>query len=341
MNCETTFHGLCLGLYAAGVLIAQWMQAWQSSGVCRLIRHSHYWAIKVILCAVGLSSGYGAGFAWTFLPRTLSLLYEMFVEGQTLRDAFAEQYATYWKITKRIMSRLFVFVICIGLGSRAALAQDHVGNVLSGKAKMQILYRYEEAEMLPKPDRIIIQDFANNGPLVAETSRRHHHEPDSSVMPDELVQQLQKSFAKALMGQFKKMKVESERVPDASAVVGPALIVEGEFTSIVPGNARRRIIVGFGRGASDLRTHVIISEVVEGQKTVLLECNLDSRSGRQPGAILTTSGTGFAIGVATGYFGDKMSSTVQADASRMAKLVGKQTKAIMVAQRWIATQSTI
>jgi hypothetical protein len=30
-----------------------------------------------------------------------------------------------------------------------------------------------------------------------------------------------------------------------------------------------------------------------------------------------------------------MSSTVQADASRMAKLVGKEIKAIMVAQRWI------
>jgi hypothetical protein len=336
MDLEIIFRGLCLGWYAARVLFAQLMETWQNSDVFWLIHHPQYWTFDVILRAVGLSSGYGSRLAWTFLPRTLSLLYDVFIEGQTLRDAFAEQYATHWKMTKRILSRLCVFVICAGLGSRSVAAQDHVGNMLSGKATIQILYRSEEPQMLPKPDRVIIQDFVNNGPVVVdERARSHFHKPDSSTIPDELVRQLQKSFAKTLIGQIKKMKVEPKSMPDASTVVGPALIVEGEFTSIAPGNARRRIIVGFGRGASDLRTHIIISEVVESQKIVLLECNIDSRSGRQPGAILTTSGTGFAAGVATGYFGDKMSSTVQADASRMAKLVGKEIKAIMVAQRWI------
>lgn len=172
-----------------------------------------------------------------------------------------------------------------------------------------------------------------------EEASRRHHGPDANVTPDGLVEQLQDSLAKTLIGQFKKMNVESGRVSDASAIIGPALVIQGEFTWIAPGDSRKRIIVGFGRGASDLKTHVTISEVFNGQRTILLECDIDSQSGKKPGAILSASGTGFAVGVATGHIGDKRSSTAQADASRMAKLIAKQTKAIMVAQRWISKPS--
>ena len=101
---------------------------------------------------------------------------------------------------------------------------------------------------------------------------------------DILVQQLQDSFAKTLIGRFKKMNLECARVQDAKTITGPAL-VQGEFTTIAPGNPRARIIIGFGRGASDLETHVTISEVFNGQRTILLECNIDSKSGKKPGAI--------------------------------------------------------
>jgi len=203
------------------------------------------------------------------------------------------------------------------------------------------LQRYQGPESWPKPTQVVIQDFTNTSPIVAEgqASHHHHHGADSNMPSDETVRQLQDSLAKTLNGQFKKMKLKSERVSDASEVLGPALIVEGEFTTIVPGKSWKRVIVGFGSGASDLKTHVTISEVVNGQKTILLECNIDSQSGKKPGAVLSTSGTGFAIGVATGQLGDKRSSSVQAGASRIAKLIGKQTKSIMVAQQWLAKPS--
>ena len=244
-------------------------------------------------------------------------------------------------LTKRLIPHLFIFVICAAtLASSAASAQDHVGNVLGGKAKMEILYRYDGSEMLPKPTQVVIQDFTKTSSIVTdEAASHHHHRSDSNVTPDELVQQLQDNFTKTLIGRFKKMNVECVRVQDASTITGPALIVQGEFTTIAPGNPRARIIIGFGRGASDLKTHVTISEVVNGQRTILLDCNIDSQSGKKPGAILSTNGAGFAVGVAIGHFGDKRSATVQADASRMAKLIGKQTKAIMIAQQWIAKPS--
>jgi protein-S-isoprenylcysteine O-methyltransferase Ste14 len=323
--------------FSANVAIRD-AQKLKRDGLYRYVRHPSYLGIEVAFLAIALNSGNWACFAWIFLLPTAGLLYRIQVEERALRTAFGEDYAAYCRTTKRLIPGLFLFVICATSSlTGAAVAQDHVGNALGGKAQVELLHRYEGAEMLPKPTRVVIQDFAYTPPAVTDETtspRHHHHESDAAPIPEELVQQLRDGFAKTAIGQFKKMNLETDRVSDASVVMGPALVVEGEFNSIVPGSSRKRIIVGFGRGASDVKTHLIISEVVDGQKTVLLDCNIDSKSGKKPGAILSTSGTGFAIGVATGHFGDKMSSTVKADASRMAKLVVKQTKAIMVAQKW-------
>jgi Domain of unknown function (DUF4410) len=126
-------------------------------------------------------------------------------------------------------------------------------------------------------------------------------------------------------------------------VVGTALTVQGEFIAVSPANARQRVLVGLGRGASDIKTHVIVSLVANGSRVVLLDCNISSQSGKQPGALFDLIGSGggasFPIGVATGYIGDKRSSTAQADASRTAKLMEKQIEEVMVAQKWLPAKS--
>ena len=53
------------------------------------------------------------------------------------------------------------------------------------------------------------------------------------------------------------------------------------------------------------------------------EFNLNSASGKKPGAIATVGAGSLAMGVALGDAGDKK-GTVQADASQMAKAVAKQ-----------------
>ena len=309
----------------------------QRAGLYRLVRHPSYLGLEVAFFAIGLNKGNWACLATIFLLPTLGTLYRIHVEEEVLRGAFGEEYATYCRTTRRLIPGLFVFAICaIALASQTASGQTKVGNSISGGAKAEILNRYIGSELLPKPERVVIQDFTNAGPIVMDDHGHRHHGSEADATPDELVRQIQDSFAKTLIGVFKKIKLESGRVLDSSTIAGPVLIVQGEFLAVDQGNSRERIIVGFGRGESDIKAHVIISEVANGQRTVLLECNINSGSGKKPGAILSTNGEGFAAGVVTGHFGDKRSATVQADASRMAKLVGKQTKAIMIAQRWIA-----
>jgi hypothetical protein len=82
------------------------------------------------------------------------------------------------------------------------------------------------------------------------------------------------------------------------------------------------------------QTHVVVSSVVNGHATVVLELNLKSESGKKLGAVESVGGGSLALNAAEGDVGDR-SSTVQADASRMAKGAAKQVKQFMVAQKWI------
>ena len=135
------------------------------------------------------------------------------------------------------------------------------------------------------------------------------------------------------------VNVQSERAVDGmGATTGPVLIVEGEFAGIDEGDKTKRVMIGFGRGASDIKTHVTVSSFVNGTRTVVLEFNLNSASDKKPGAVATMGTGAIAVGAAVGDVGDKK-GTVQADASRMAKAVAKQIEAFMINQKWISAPS--
>jgi hypothetical protein len=115
---------------------------------------------------------------------------------------------------------------------------------------------------------------------------------------------VQDSFAKSFNSLFGKQNIVADRVPDANAISGPALIVQREFIVVNQGNATKRIMLGFGRGASDIRAQVVISLVSEGRKTLLLDCNINSQSGKKPGAIVGMGGGTVAVGAAAGDVGE-------------------------------------
>ena len=81
-----------------------------------------------------------------------------------------------------------------------------------------------------------------------------------------------------------------------------------------------------------------MSSLLKGTKTVVLEFNLNSASGKKPGAAATMGAGSLAVGAAVGDVGDKK-GTVEADASRMAKAVAKQIEAFMISQKWISDPS--
>ena len=246
------------------------------------------------------------------------------------------------------MTRRMCFVAClIAMAIELATAQSKAGNIVTGEAKVNLISSYSGSQVLPKPERVIIQDFTPVGDIITDESvaaRLHRdlslrHRSDEDSTPEVLTQQVQAIFSKTLVQEFTKVNVHSERAVDGmGAPMGPVLIVEGEFVAIDEGDKTKRVMVGFGRGASDIKTHVIVSSFVNGTRTVVLEFNLNSASGKKPGAPATMGAGSIAVSAAVGDVGDKK-GTVQADASRMAKAVAKQIEGFMNTQKWISAPS--
>jgi hypothetical protein len=233
------------------------------------------------------------------------------------------------------------------IAAHGAIAQSSTGNIVTGEAKAEIIRSYSDSEVLPTPVKVVIQDFASVGDIITDesTAARVHrrlslrHGSDEDSTPEVLTQQVQASFSKALIDELGKVTIQSERACDGGDIpTATVLVVEGEFIAIDEGNKTQRIIVGFGRGASDIKTHVTVSSFTKGEKTVVLEFNLNSASGKKPGAVASMGAGSLIAGAAAGDVGDKK-ETVQADASRMAKTIAKQIEGLMIAHKWISPPS--
>jgi hypothetical protein len=185
----------------------------------------------------------------------------------------------------------------------------------------------------------VIHDFAVrvagitlNESFAAQLHRRRSGDEDST--PAILGQHVQTPFADALEKELKKTHLPARRsIEEAAGGNGSKLMVAGEFVAIDEGNESRRMMIGFGRGGSDIKAHVTISLVSDGQSTVMLEFDMDSRSNKMPGALVTGGGS-LAVGTAGSALGERKSN-VEADATRMGTLVAKQIEGLMTRQRWV------
>jgi len=131
---------------------------------------------------------------------------------------------------------------------------------------------------------------------------------------------------------------ESALGANPEATVG-SLIIRGNFTTIKQGNKTARMMIGLGRGASDVQAHVLMTLITADGPILLREFNIDTTSGKKPGAVETLGVGSLAAGAAAGAATDGK-STVKGDTSRLANAVAKQLKQIITAQGWISNQAS-
>jgi hypothetical protein len=251
---------------------------------------------------------------------------------------------------------LALLACCRSNGSDAepTKAPNAVQNLIVGDTKVETLTHYQGPEPLPKPKQTLVYDFE----VPAETitmdesvgARLHRHrlrllqssEDDSS--PEVVAKQVRASFSKTLVAELQKTQVPTQVAETGTHAPQHVLLVQGNFTAVNEGNRSKRIMVGLGRGASDVCAHVKVSLTTDKQPVVLSEFNLNSESGKKPGAAegmgvsraATSAAAGGAGGVAAGSVGDAKAS-VEADATRMAQAVARQIEQLMIAQKWVSS----
>jgi hypothetical protein len=234
--------------------------------------------------------------------------------------------------------KVVMALLAIVMRIQGAHAQSSVGNFFTGDAKVEAVEHGGEAQIVPKPERVVIHDFTVRTDDIAldhsvagrlHRDRLWRHGTDEDSTPEVLAQHVQVAFYKALIDQLEKDHITAARAANGGAGgIGSSLVVDGEFTAIDEGSESKRVMIGFGSGASELKTHVTLSAVVAGRSAAVLTFDLDSKSGKSPGALPGMVAGSLVVGVATTTVGDKK-ATLDADASRLAELVAKQIESLM------------
>ncbi|WP_345817052.1 DUF4410 domain-containing protein (plasmid) [Paraburkholderia sp. PREW-6R] len=154
----------------------------------------------------------------------------------------------------------------------------------------------------------------------------------SDQVADEIVRELQ---SKGL---------HAERAQGPAPAGQSALIVEGSFNNLDEGKRRRRMLIGFGAGKSEVGASVnILYKPADGAPIPLQSFSADANSGHMPG-IATTAGVGAAAGrvattAATGASLHGVSEVkhngVSADVKKLGDSIAKQIVETCVANGWM------
>lgn len=259
---------------------------------------------------------------------------------------------------RKIATGLAVVVIVgavPGASSHELYAQNSVEKFMVGSTKVTMLHSYTGTEKLAKPAQVIVYNMDVPADVVTKDHSVAGRVLDHDVMgqmkgdanhdasPAEAAAHVQAEFTKVLMGELKKMPIPATSATYKAGQDMPegTLMVRGEFTKVNLGNKAKRMMIGLGRGASDVKAHVVVSLMTKNGPVVMADFNLNSESGKKPGAAagMGVGSAGMAAADVAMSGAEDHGATVESDTARMAKTVAKQMESMMTAQQWIAPKA--
>jgi hypothetical protein len=198
---------------------------------------------------------------------------------------------------------------------------------------------------LPRPARVIVYDFTT-GPTDVQVVSSPRQEGErvlalSQEQPDLLAEAVADSLATRLVEAMQSLGLPAERVAGAALPEVNDLVIEGDFVRVDAGSRALRFVIGFGVGASELRTRVRVFQVTaEGWKpiqqfeTVATGSRLPGAGfGTALGAAAGTVVTSAAISAGLGVLGE-LRSAIHADAGRTAEQIAGNVSELKTTQRW-------
>jgi hypothetical protein len=205
-----------------------------------------------------------------------------------------------------------------------------------------------KAHRLPRPQLVAVHDFGVSPSAVALDTAvgsqiidavKGHPEADEQL---KIGQEVARIVTEHLVKEIAKLGIPAVEAAKATPVAGPSLSVEGQFITVEQGNRLRRAVVGFGAGASEVRTLVQVFESTNEGRRLIEDFYVTVKSSRKPG-FGPMAGAGAAAGraatsaVVSGTMGlaTAHSQTVEADAKHTANEITKVLKGFFAEQGWI------
>jgi len=200
---------------------------------------------------------------------------------------------------------------------------------------------------LPRPEHIWVYNFAATAADVpADSTLAGQYAAGATSQTAEQIatgRQLGAEIATQLVAQIRGMGL-----PATQAVAGTIprindLVIRGYLLSIKEGSAAERVVIGFGSGASELRTAVEGYQMTAQGLRELGSGDVESGGSKTPGAALGVAGliatgnpAGLIISTGMKVYGEESGrSTVEGRAKQTAKEIADVLKQRFAQQGWI------
>ena len=141
---------------------------------------------------------------------------------------------------------------------------------------------------LPLPSRVLVKHFTIDHSVVSEYQgimRQQPANPDPVARQSEIARNVSETLTANLIHGIRQRGFTVEVINQSTLVDDNDVIIEGQFLSVDEGSPLRRLVIGFGSGASKLETHVQVYRGSARQK--LMEFATLADSGKLPGVVAT------------------------------------------------------
>ena len=220
--------------------------------------------------------------------------------------------------------------------------------LVAGCASTKVTNRQRyEGEKIARPDRIIVHDFAATPADIPAGSVAHQYGEQSTPPTAEEIEVGHKLGAQVAqdlvaeiwgMGLLQAVRAAGQPAPRVGDIV-----IMGYFESVDTGSAVKRVVLGFGSGAAELKTSVEGYLMTDKGLRLLGSSQVESGGGKAPGvavplvvAVATGNPIGLIVGGAAKAAGEVTGkTTIEGSAKRTAKEIAKELRVAFQKQGWI------
>jgi len=210
------------------------------------------------------------------------------------------------------------------------------------KSEVEVTQR---AGPLPRPDVILVRDFAvtpDDVKLDKGLTASIGLQIEGRTQSEEQIRvgrQAADQLAAKIVDALNERGINAARGRGRPVITQNTVILVGEFLTVDEGSRTARLIVGFGLGATELRTR--IEAYRAGQRIAAAETL--SKSGAKPGAAVTlgvgaaagTAATAAAVAAGTATASEVFSANVEADIRRTADAIADQIRDAYRERGWL------
>ena len=222
--------------------------------------------------------------------------------------------------------------------------------VLVGCATAEITSgQYNAAEeRIPRPGRVIVYDIRatpSDIPASSAITGLYNVRPTRQTAQDiQLGRELGAQVAIIVVREILDMGMPAQRAGQGLPPQIGDILISGQFVSIDEGTRRKRLLIGFGKGKGELKTHVEGYLITQNGRRLLGSREINSAGGKGPGLLLpvivtaaTANPVGLLVGGAVKIRNERKggADTIQGAAKRTAKKIAEELKSVFRKQGWI------